>query len=176
MTRKFNKEKQLEIIFINGMPMMKIPCIDIWAEDAEDKVREHDYYLSPFRGYRFQISGDENGSGDYASTPVIGLGNIVLAYNTYKVPNSASSIFASNSSSIAYGIFEAFITSTIDKFESRCDNTFSFKNMYEIIPQFTEECIKYIEEKVLSELPADTPFTRKVTDPELNQQLNKQFG
>ena len=171
MTRKFNVSKSLEIIFVNGMPQMKIPCIDIWAED---KVREHNYYLSPFRGYRFQISGDENGSGDYASTPVIGLGNIILAYNNYKVPHSASSIFASNSSSIAYGIFEAFITATIDKFESRCDNTFSFKNMYDIIPRFTEECIKYIEEKVLSEL--DTPFTRKVTDPELIEQLNKQFG
>ena len=45
MTRKFNTEKNLEIITSeDGMPQMKIPCIDMW----KDKEVEHNYYLSPF--------------------------------------------------------------------------------------------------------------------------------
>lgn len=28
-------------------------------------------WLSPFRGYRFQVSGNDNGVGDFGSSPVI---------------------------------------------------------------------------------------------------------
>ena len=36
-------------------------------------------YLSPFRGYSFQVSGDRDGQGDLGSSQVIGLNNIMDA-------------------------------------------------------------------------------------------------
>lgn len=36
----------------------------------EVHVGERTGYLSPFRGYRFQVSGTESGDGDYGSTSV----------------------------------------------------------------------------------------------------------
>ena len=42
-------------------------------------------YLAPFRGYSFQVSGNMDGDGDYGSTPVVGLNNILDArYGTCK--------------------------------------------------------------------------------------------
>ena len=48
------------------------PCLEVKIEGFE-----HTYYLSPFRGYKFQVSGTVDGSGDYGSTDAFGLGNIV---------------------------------------------------------------------------------------------------
>ena len=146
MTRKFNVNKQLEIVYAEGMPQLKIPCLDIWAED---KVREHDYYLSPFRGYCFQISGTADGVGDFASTPVIGLGNVILASRAYHKLPSSSSIYASNFSSLEKGIFDSLINACIDKFEISCENSFmEFSNTMKVIPKFTQECIDYISAAV----------------------------
>lgn len=36
-------------------------------------------YLSPFRGYRFQVSGTIAGSGDYGSSSVVGLAKVLYA-------------------------------------------------------------------------------------------------
>lgn len=168
--RKFNVEKELEIIHTGeNFPQLKIPCI----VDG----REHCYYLSPYRGYRFQISGDERGSGSYAATPVVGLGNIVLALSNYRVPDSNFSIYASNFDSVIEGVFESLIDSCLDKFEARCENSFnSFKNAYKIVPEFTRDCIRYVGDKVADHLPEGYTFTREVTDPETKDQLNKQFG
>ena len=41
-----------------------IPTLEIKCEDRS-------YYLTPFRGYRFQVSGSKDGDGDYGSSPVI---------------------------------------------------------------------------------------------------------
>ena len=43
------------------------------------KERDREYYLSPFRLYCYQISGDINGGGDYGSTQVIGLMTLFLS-------------------------------------------------------------------------------------------------
>lgn len=37
----------------------------------ELKVEDRSYYLTPFRAYRFQVSGSKDGDGDYGSSPVI---------------------------------------------------------------------------------------------------------
>jgi hypothetical protein len=50
-----------------GIPTMEIVVVN---EDSPE-VRTIGGYLTPFRGYRFQVSGDKNGSGDYGSSPVI---------------------------------------------------------------------------------------------------------
>lgn len=42
-----------------GIPTLEIKCGD------------RSYYLTPFRGYRFQVSGSRDGDGDYGSSPVI---------------------------------------------------------------------------------------------------------
>jgi hypothetical protein len=42
-----------------GIPTLEIKCGD------------RSYYLTPFRGYRFQVSGSKDGDGDYGSSPVI---------------------------------------------------------------------------------------------------------
>lgn len=41
-----------------------IPTLEIVAGDRS-------YFLTPFRGYRFQVSGSRDGDGDYGSSPVI---------------------------------------------------------------------------------------------------------
>ena len=170
MSRKFNLDENLEIIYTGeNFPQMKIPCIV--------EGREHCFYLSPYRGYRFQVSGDERGSGSYAATPVIGLGNIILGLCNYKAPMSNYSIYANNFETIIEGIFESLIDSCIDKFESTCENSFnSFKNAYKILPEFTQASIRYVSDRVYDHLPEGYIFSREVTDPETLDQLNKQFG
>lgn len=37
----------------------------------EIKVDDRSYYLTPFRAYRFQVSGSKDGDGDYGSSPVL---------------------------------------------------------------------------------------------------------
>jgi hypothetical protein len=37
----------------------------------ELKVGDRSFYLTPFRAYRFQVSGSKDGDGDYGSSPVI---------------------------------------------------------------------------------------------------------
>ena len=41
-----------------------IPTLEIICEDRS-------FYLTPFRGYRFQVSGTKDGDGDYGSSPVV---------------------------------------------------------------------------------------------------------
>ena len=48
-----------------------IPQIEINFEDMNGNTNQ--LYLSAFRWYRFQISGDRNGDGDYGSTHVFGM-------------------------------------------------------------------------------------------------------
>ena len=146
MARKFNTAKSLEIVTSeDGFPQLRIPCIDIW----KDEEVEHDYYLSPFRGYCFQISGDENGNGDYASTPVIGLGNVISACRAYHRPASSSSIYSSNFYSLERGIFDSLVNACIDKFECSSENSFmEFRNTMSILPEFIQASIDYISSLV----------------------------
>ena len=176
MARKFDTEKNLEIIYTNGnFPQLRIPCLDI---DGFGDVQKHDYFLSPFRGYRFQISGNDHGGYDYASTPVVGLGNIVRACRGYEAPGgSRSSIYSSNFSSLVEGIFELAIDSCLSKFEA--ENMFLYKNMGTIMPEFTQACIDYVTSLVERDLLKEAGLeaeVKTVTDPELIEQLNKQFG
>ena len=50
-----------------------IPVIEIITPEKES------FWLSAFRGYSFQVSGDIEGHGDYGSTDVFGLGNLIPA-------------------------------------------------------------------------------------------------
>lgn len=56
---KFNEKE-------SGMPTLEI------LNDIDNKK----YYIHPFMGYKFQVSGTAEGGGDYGSTEVVGLANI----------------------------------------------------------------------------------------------------
>lgn len=51
-----------------------MPVIKIETEDGDD------FYLSPFRAYKFQVSGTFEGGGDYGSSMVVGLSNCIVDY------------------------------------------------------------------------------------------------
>ena len=153
MARKFDVSKSLEIIISDdGFPQLRIPCIIV----SDDGEREHNFFLSPFRGYCFQVSGGPNGEGSYASTPVIGLGNVVKACRAYHKLPSSSSIYASNFRSLEEGVFDSLINACIDKFELGCDNSFmEFSNTMRILPEFTRVCISYISSVVEKTTPKE---------------------
>lgn len=56
-----------------------IPVLELHVEDCDRKVVVNTVYLSPFRGYCFQVSATLKGEGDCGSTNVVGLGNIIHA-------------------------------------------------------------------------------------------------
>ena len=64
-----------------GIPTLEIRC------DGRS------YYLTPFRGYRFQVSGSKDGDGDYGSSPVIhykeNLGGLHYAITTGIIDSAA---------------------------------------------------------------------------------------
>jgi len=95
----------------------KMPLLEVVGKD-DNQVVLFTHYLSPFRGYSFQVSRSIGGDHDYASSEVIGLGNIVHMTPQYpEMPNSFSA-FASNVSAAFYSraIFKAFATSVLGKY------------------------------------------------------------
>lgn len=64
-----------------GIPTLEIKCGD------------RSFYLTPFRGYRFQVSGSTDGDGDYGSSPVVHyhemLGGLHNAVTTGIIDSSA---------------------------------------------------------------------------------------
>lgn len=61
-----------------------LPTIVIEALDSKGNVVRNGY-LTPFRAYRFQVSGTVNGEGDYGSTPVCNLPELARMVNGYSV-------------------------------------------------------------------------------------------
>jgi hypothetical protein len=54
--------------------METFPQLEVTGEKYN---KEHTYYLSPFRGYGFQVSGGPNGEGSFGTSEFVGLKNIV---------------------------------------------------------------------------------------------------
>ena len=75
-------------------------------------------YLMPFRGYRFQVAGNVEGSGDHGSSEVVGLANIVTGKYSGRdtAKNPALSVWASNSSDLVVSILEAFAWNALDEY------------------------------------------------------------
>ena len=99
--------------FVEGA---SIPTLAL--KDEEGNVRG---YLHPFRGYRFQVSGSAEGNGDYGSSEVVGLANIVTGRYTGRdtAANPSLSVWASNSGDIVCSIFEAFAWNALFEFTGR---------------------------------------------------------
>ena len=83
----------------NGMPLLEV-------ELSNDRKG----YLSPFRGYCFQVSGTPDGVGTIGSSPVVGFGNLAVLVNSQAVEEAFStasmpprdSLSASNVSASGY--------------------------------------------------------------------------
>lgn len=75
-------------------------------------------YLMPFRGYRFQVAGNVEGSGDHGSSEVLGLANIVSASFAGRsdAKNPDLSVWASNSSDIRVSLLEALAWNALDEY------------------------------------------------------------
>lgn len=131
------------------MPQLKLM---VTSDLGEDGTATRSYYLSPFRGYRFQVSGNADGECDYGSSEVIGLGNVVAACDGYKAPSSNSSIYAANDS-MCQIIFRGLIKCALDQAKQRCG--FSIPMQMEddgwrddIIDEFVDDSINYIKARM----------------------------
>ena len=122
------------------MPQLKIIC------------GEDEYYLSPFRGYAFQVSNTINGVGSVGCSEVVGLGNIVKACDGYNGSMSNSSIYAANVN-LCKGYFSALCDVAIAKSGIEIPLFFDgidgeLISTGEIINDFIEECISYVRKLV----------------------------
>ena len=133
----------MEKVYADGseMPQLKIVCGEGGGE----------YYLSPFRGYAFQVSYTINGVGSAGSSEVVGLGNIIKACDGYNGSMSNSSIYAANVS-LTKGYFSALCDVAITKsgisiplFLEGADGLISTG---EVIDDFINDCISYVRNLV----------------------------
>ena len=86
-----------ETVYANAS---KMPQLEIkYTIYGDERV----LYLSPFRGYSFQVSGSIEGSGSYGASSVVGLGNIVNIKPSAHSPANGYSAFSSNITSAEYG-------------------------------------------------------------------------
>ncbi len=102
-----------ELELDKGMP--KLPILA--NVEGEEKI----FWLMPFRGYRFQVCCTKDGEYDCGASPVLGLGNLVLATRSYNINKSAEpylgkgmdSLFSSTHSYSSYACTEIFYTSVV---------------------------------------------------------------
>ena len=129
----------------NEMPILKI------TKDDGDGFRRVGY-LSPFRGYRFQVSGTINGSGDYGSSSVVGLAKVL--YADYTSDRDGTFGYQSNYYDTGAELLCILAEDAIHKFGagiSICDrSTFAeymnlvFKYFAEILGKSEHKCSDYI--------------------------------
>lgn len=103
MIKNLTNVETMEIVVNAKIPTMKF-VID----------ENHKYFLTPFRGYAFQVSYTEDGVGDAGSSDVVGLGNLVRALDGYAYPGSRSSLYAANVSPLK-ACFTAFAEEAINR-------------------------------------------------------------
>lgn len=69
-----------------GIPVLEIHSLRIRGEEE----KAHTYYLTPFRGYGFQVSGTKDGEGSFGRSAFIGLKEITgkldkgIEYDIYR--------------------------------------------------------------------------------------------
>jgi hypothetical protein len=102
-------------------------------------------YVSPFRGYCFQVSATVNGEGDKGSSTVVGLGNIVKAFENFERPATGGGIYSSNAKSPVYGIFSDMAELAISKADIA---VYWYTGISKVFEEFIDESIKYITEAV----------------------------
>ena len=126
---------------INTMPHMKITVND----DISGRTRIG--FLAPFRGYRFQVSGNITGDGDYGSSEVVGLARILLA--DYNMPEDKAGTWGYQSNirteNIGIYILETLAEIAIGKFTNGGERGIKERDT---LTKFVELCSMYIANKV----------------------------
>lgn len=143
--------KALEVIVKeDGMPILPLRLKNVEKELPEDKDYKT-FYLSPFRGYKFQISATKDGSWDIASSEVVGLGNMMkLKQEVNADPNVLkSSLFMSNLGSqiikYQYGLLINDALMNLGyRYNLSCNDLMS-PDMEEAISDYIDKVIEYIE-------------------------------
>ena len=133
MKGTISKAQEISIVHTeSGMPTLKIIV-----------ENDRDFYLSPFRGYSFQVSGTLSGSCDYGSSEVIGLANVVKAFSDYQKPKSNLSIYAQNSDPTMI-IFRSLINDALRKASIIVPIKVGDKFRQDIIDEFINEVIDWL--------------------------------
>lgn len=116
----------------HGIPVLKL---------AEGK------FLSPFRGYSFQVSGDEEGHGDRGSSKVLGLGNVIQTKLVRGQLNS--SLYASNlaSDELPREIFRLMALDAIFQSNFRKED-FEYQDWW-VFETFIDDCVTWVEKNTL---------------------------
>ena len=107
------------------------------AKEEEETVIIRSGYLSPFRGYKFQVSGTEDGDWDLGSSKVIGLANI-----DYFRKGSGFSPYASNADryDAIIELFKGQAMLALNEFYGAKITRKEIKTL----DDFCEECVDYI--------------------------------
>jgi hypothetical protein len=114
-------------------------------------------YIMPFRGYKFQVT-TEDGTGDYGSSEVLGLGNIVKMCNDYiiNIPEDSYSVWCSNRNigeSYAKGLFRLMIVDALYQFAVRKNFKFTLSIDDEgKISELIDETYKWVSGLINSRL------------------------
>lgn len=122
------------------MPKMKITII---GNTANGRICKG--YLSPFRGYRFQVSINKNGDGDLGSSEVLGLARILFA--DYTIPDDKADAWGYQTNfndDTGIMLLQCMANDAIRKF-SCGERSVSDK---ETLRKFIEICANYIAQKV----------------------------
>ena len=69
------------------MPILKVACVT--NDEKEEEVITG--YLSPFRGYRFQVSATHDGITDLGASDVVGLANLKITSLGVETPTASTS-------------------------------------------------------------------------------------
>jgi hypothetical protein len=136
----------------------EIPMLTVMEKDTGKVIG----YLTPFRGYCFQISKTIDGEDDLASSEVVGFGSIVKKMKS-EIVTTNRSIYASNVYAIN-GVLRAFLDSCLLAFTSRrfteykrngneleIDSAIYSICKYElvgVIEDFINDVIKYINNEI----------------------------
>ena len=116
-----------------------IPRMKITLTDAEGK-KVAKGYLSPFRGYRFQVSGNAKGIGDYGSTKVMDLKDLIMRSAK---PYQASDLLGMMAEHAVYEYIKITLNLLEGEVVASCIDYFSIANS-DTMGKFIEESMKWI--------------------------------
>lgn len=144
----YNKVMVKEMVTKDG----EFPIVKVEILDNKDTVIDTGY-LSPFRGYCFQVSETKEGENDMGASSVIGLGHVLDVHYV----RSSKSIYSSNKS--IDGVIEelllgqAIIALTHNWSKQAAivaANNLRLTYLTEITPMgvFIRECRKYLQQRV----------------------------
>jgi hypothetical protein len=137
--------KEVRTVPNSEMPMLVLDVVeDHWDSEAKktiiDNVICHGY-LTPFRGYRFQVSGTDRGEGDFGSTTVTALKAIAdMVVPTWKSGAPGYQMNADPATAVVRDLSELAML----KFAERNGAHLSLFGSNELLDEFVEKTLNYI--------------------------------